>query len=99
MHEVIPFDEDENDYVAIQNLKPYVKLCCSNNTVLCTLCLMIHTEISIDLDRDLEDEEHSGSDEGTKGIKKRLFILYLFDHLNVYPLIVRVVPPCRQHLD
>lgn len=72
MEDVIPFGEDINDAVEIKTLTPYVQLCCSDGVWLCTLCLVIDTEISINLDEDLENEGYSGYDEETeypKGIK------------------------------
>lgn len=59
----MPFGEDVNHAVDIKTLTSYVKLCCSDSVSLCTLCLVIDTEVSIDLDEDLENEGHSGYDE------------------------------------
>lgn len=69
MEDVMLLVEEVNDAVDIQNLTPNVKLCCNDSVALCTLCLVIDTEISIDLDKDLEDEGHSGYDEETENLK------------------------------
>lgn len=62
----MPFGEDINDPVDVKTLTPHVKLCCNDGLSLCTLCLVIDAEISIDLDQYLENEGHSGYDEETE---------------------------------
>nr|XP_046239632.1 uncharacterized protein il17rc [Scatophagus argus] len=54
--------EAEDDAVKVQNLTPYIKLCCKDGEP-CALCLTIDIEINIPQDQDREDEEQSGHEE------------------------------------
>lgn len=56
MEDAMPLTVVDNDSVVVHNLTPHFKLCCKDGA-LCTLCLVIDTEIGI------EDEDHSGLDE------------------------------------
>ncbi|XP_042349936.1 interleukin-17 receptor C [Plectropomus leopardus] len=62
MKDAIPLIVAGNSAVDIQNLTPYFKLCCRDQAP-CVLCLVIEAEINIILDKDMEDEGHSGHDE------------------------------------
>ncbi|XP_063766574.1 interleukin-17 receptor C isoform X2 [Eleginops maclovinus] len=61
-----PFDVPEKNHVDVRNLTIYFKLCCGVDAP-CELCLVIETEINIQLPKDLEDESHSGYDEDSDG--------------------------------
>ncbi|KAK2862082.1 hypothetical protein Q5P01_001615 [Channa striata] len=70
------FAEEVTEVVDIRTLTPYIKLCCNNSTMLCTLCLVVDIEISIDLDKDSEDEDYSGSDKETENPKASVTVCY-----------------------
>lgn len=76
MKDVMPIPAEKDDAVEVQNLKPYVKLCCSNSTKLCTLCLVIDTELYISPDKDMQDTDHSGFDDETRNAEAFLKMCY-----------------------
>ncbi|XP_026163924.1 interleukin-17 receptor C [Mastacembelus armatus] len=75
MKDVMPLPAEEVDAVDVHNLTPHIKLCC-NNSALCTLCLVIDTEICVNPDKDMEDEYHSGFNEETKETKASVTLCY-----------------------
>uniref|UniRef100_UPI0037E941E6 interleukin-17 receptor C n=1 Tax=Semicossyphus pulcher TaxID=241346 RepID=UPI0037E941E6 len=66
MEDEMALTVEEDDSVDVRSLTPYFKLCCSDRAP-CTLCLLIDTEIHIHVDKDMEDESHSGNDEEDYG--------------------------------
>lgn len=73
-----PLRLTDDDTAHVQNLTAYFKLCCEDR-VLCALCVGIDIEVIIHLEKDSQDEDHSGQhqeddDEGAssrKGIMQR----------------------------
>lgn len=61
MRDKTSFPAPKDGTVDVQKLTPHFKLCCKHE-VLCTLCLVIDTELYVHLDKDMEDEG-SGPDE------------------------------------
>ncbi|XP_035518058.1 interleukin-17 receptor C [Morone saxatilis] len=60
---VSPLSEAENDAdVDVQKLTAYFKFCCKDRAQ-CVLCLVIDTEININLSKTMENEDHSGGDD------------------------------------
>lgn len=62
MRNELPLSVREDNAVEVRKLTPYFKLCCQDTTQ-CALCLGIDTEVNIDLEKDVQDELHSGQDE------------------------------------
>nr|XP_033483130.1 interleukin-17 receptor C isoform X1 [Epinephelus lanceolatus]XP_033483131.1 interleukin-17 receptor C isoform X1 [Epinephelus lanceolatus] len=62
MKDELPLIVTESNAVDVRNLTPSFKLCCKD-TAPCTLCLVIDAEITINPDKDMEEEGHSGHDE------------------------------------
>lgn len=52
----------DDNAVDVQKLTPYFKLCCQD-TAPCALCLGIDIEVNIHLEKEVQDEHHSGQDE------------------------------------
>lgn len=57
MRDDSPLSLRDEDSIHVHNLKAYFKLCCENRT-LCTLCLGIDIEVSIHLEKELQDVDH-----------------------------------------
>lgn len=64
MEDAMILNGAENN-VDVQTLNPVFKLCCEDTTT-CALCLEIEADLYIHPDKEVEDEDHSGSGEGLK---------------------------------
>ncbi|XP_026218051.1 uncharacterized protein LOC113163532 [Anabas testudineus] len=91
MKDETSFPVQENDVVDVQKLTPRFELCCKDKG-LCTLCLVIDTELYMDLDGDVEDEG-SGPDQKDYRDKRRstkAFVTVCYKTPRAFPTCKKV---------
>lgn len=71
---------EENKSVEVKNLTPYFKLRCEEARP-CRLCMVIETEVNIHVNKNLEDEDHSGTndeeyEEEINNVKASVLVCY-----------------------